>query len=54
MPKLMRPALSGLAAISAMIALPVMAAQEDEQLWLQTNVHVPLDSNTRVTLSTLR
>ena len=26
------------------------AQQEDEQLWLQFNTHVPLDSNTRITL----
>lgn len=31
-------------------ACPAMAQQEDEQLWLQTNTHVPLDGNTRVTL----
>ncbi|MBB4859907.1 hypothetical protein HNO88_003240 [Novosphingobium chloroacetimidivorans] len=50
MPKLTRPALSCLAALPAMVSLPALAAQEDEQLWLQTNVHVPLDSGTRVTL----
>lgn len=27
-----------------------MAQQEDHQLWLQANTHVPLDDNTRVTL----
>lgn len=31
-------------------ACPASAQQQDEQLWLQTNTHVPLDGNTRVTL----
>jgi hypothetical protein len=31
-------------------ACPALAQQNDEQLWLQANTNVPLDSNTRVTL----
>jgi hypothetical protein len=31
-------------------AFPALAQQEDEQLWLQANTLVPLDTNTRVTL----
>lgn len=41
--------LTGLAA-TALACTPAHAQQEDEQLWLQTNVHVPLDPGTRVTL----
>jgi hypothetical protein len=40
-----------------LLAVPLLAAspsayaqQEDEQLWLQLNTHVPLDANTRITL----
>ena len=32
------------------LACPAFAQQEDEQLWLQVNTHVPLDTNTRVTV----
>jgi hypothetical protein len=44
-------------ALRPLLAVPLLAAsapahaqQEDEQLWLQVNTHVPLDSNTRITL----
>lgn len=44
----MRPALLGALALAA--ALPAHAAQQDEQLWLQVNTHVPLAPNLRLTL----
>ncbi|VWX47085.1 DUF2490 domain-containing protein [Novosphingobium sp. 9U] len=50
MPKLTRLALPCIVVATALFASPALAAQDDEQLWLQTNVHVPLDGNTRVTL----
>ncbi len=43
--------LAGAASLVALaMTVPAHAQQEDEQLWLQANVHVPLDENTRVTL----
>lgn len=46
----MRIAGGGLAALLLLAAAPARAQQQDEQLWLQINTHVPLADRLRLTL----
>lgn len=52
LPTFARPTLAGGLAFAlwAVASSPACAQQEDEQIWLQTNLKVPLDDDSRITL----